>query len=118
MICDRCFCWVYAAGEHGIGLCPFEPRRFAPVVRPDSIPGGVLIAHGLCNPDGTPRRYDSHSEIRAAAEAKGLMSWSEIHSEDSLKDARVKDDWQRSSEAKRAKRDRDEARREKRMARR
>jgi hypothetical protein len=36
----------------------------------DSIPGGMEIKNALCNPDGTPRRFDSHSDIkRAAAEA-------------------------------------------------
>jgi hypothetical protein len=36
----------------------------------DSIPGGLEIKNALCNPDGTPRRFDSHSDIkRAAAEA-------------------------------------------------
>lgn len=39
----------------------------------DSIPGGVLIAHGICHPDGTPRRFDSHTDIRKAAEKAGLQ---------------------------------------------
>lgn len=37
----------------------------------DSIPGGLEIKNALCNPDGTPKRYDSHSDIKRAAEAGG-----------------------------------------------
>lgn len=43
----------------------------------DDIPGGVYIKHGICNDDGTPRRYDSKSEMRRAAEAKGLTNYVE-----------------------------------------
>lgn len=43
----------------------------AGAVRPDEIPGGVLIKHGICNPDGTPKRYDRWSDVRAAAKAAG-----------------------------------------------
>ena len=38
----------------------------------DSIPGGLLIHHGLCWPDGTPRRFDSKTEIR---KAEAESSW-------------------------------------------
>lgn len=38
----------------------------------DDIPGGVLIRHGICNADGTPKRYDSKTEIRRACKMKGL----------------------------------------------
>ena len=37
----------------------------------DDIPGGLEIKHGLCNEDGTPRKYYSHSEIRREAERRG-----------------------------------------------
>lgn len=40
----------------------------------DSIEGGVMIAHGICNDDGTPKRYDSRAAIRRACEAKGLQN--------------------------------------------
>jgi hypothetical protein len=40
----------------------------------DDIPGGIEIRHGLCNPDGTPRRYYSHTEIRKEAERRGLVN--------------------------------------------
>lgn len=112
MICDRCF-KPLAHGEHGLYLCPLEPRRVSVVVRPDDIPGGVLIAHGLCNPDGSPRRFDSRSAIRAACEVKGLVPWTDVYTEDRTKDARVHDDWLRSGEAQRSRAERVEMRREK-----
>jgi hypothetical protein len=40
----------------------------------DSIEGGIWIRHGLCNPDGSPRRYYSHTEIRKEAERRGLRN--------------------------------------------
>ena len=44
--------------------------RAANVIQ-DSIPGGLMIEHGICNADGTPRRFDSKKEIREAARAAG-----------------------------------------------
>lgn len=41
----------------------------------DSIPGGLEIKHALCHPDGTPRRFDSKSDI--AREAKRL-GWTNV----------------------------------------
>lgn len=114
MICDRCYT-SFTEGEHGVGLCPLQPRHYGVAVRQDTIEGGVEIAHGLCNPDGTPRRYYSRSEINRACAVKGLVPWTEVYSEDRTKDARVHADWQRSGEAQRAKRWRDEARSEKRL---
>ena len=38
----------------------------------DDIPGGVEIRHGLCNEDGSPRRYYSKSEMAREAKARGL----------------------------------------------
>ncbi len=111
MICDRCY-QLLSEGEHGLFLCPLEPRRSAPTIWRDEIPGGVLIEHGLCNPDGTPRRFDSRSEMRLAAQVKGVVPWTDVYTEDRTKDARVQMDWQRSGEAQRQRRDRDEMRRE------
>jgi len=37
----------------------------------DEIPGGIEIKHGLCNPDGTPKRYYSKTEIKRAANERG-----------------------------------------------
>jgi hypothetical protein len=101
-------------GAHGLYLCPLEPQRDAPTVWADDIPGGLDIAHGLCNEDGSPRRYYSRSAIKTAAEVKGLMPYHEAFSEGEnriLKDARVHDDWLKSGEAQRQSRDRDEQRR-------
>lgn len=38
----------------------------------DDIPGGLDVKHGICWPDGSPRRFYSKSEIRKAADAAGL----------------------------------------------
>lgn len=111
MLCDRCYQWA-EDGEHGVGLCPLEARREAAVVRPDDIPGGLVVEHGLCHPDGTPRTYYSRSEMRREAAERGLVAWTDIHTEDKTKDARVRMDWYASGEAQRQKRDRDEQRRE------
>lgn len=116
MTCERCY-RALSVGEHGLGCCPLEPRPVGMALRPDSIPGGLVIEHGLCNADGTPRRYDSHSEIRLECAKRNLMPWGEMWSEDRTKDARVHADWQRSGEAQRAKRLRDEARQERRASR-
>lgn len=43
----------------------------APAVIGDEIPGGLEVRHGICNPDGTPKRYYSKSEIRRAAAEAG-----------------------------------------------
>lgn len=49
----------------------------APGVIGDSIPGGILIRHGICNDDGTPRRYDSMTEIRREAARRGYTLYGE-----------------------------------------
>ena len=109
MLCERCF-QPEAEGAHGVGLCPYE-RRPAHAVRPDDIPGGLVIEHGLCHDDGTPRTYYSRSEIRQACVARGLTPWTDVYTEDKTKDARVRADWLQSGEAQRQKADRDERRR-------
>lgn len=40
----------------------------------DDIPGGLYIKHGICNADGSPRRYDSKSSIKRAAADKGYVN--------------------------------------------
>lgn len=116
MICDRCYKEIENPEEHGVWLCPMEDRRKAPAVVQDSIEGGIEIAHGLCNDDGSPKRYYSKTEIRDAARAKGFVAYHDVYVEDGNKritDARARIDWLRSSEAQRARRDRVEARQEK-----
>lgn len=39
----------------------------------DDIPGGYWVKNGICNPDGSPKRYDTKSSMREAAKAAGLM---------------------------------------------
>lgn len=51
------------------------PGRSA--VHGDDIPGGVWMKHGICNEDGTPKRYDTRHEIRDAARKAGLVSMEE-----------------------------------------
>jgi hypothetical protein len=59
-------------------ICGVDTKRVwlnkpATVVQ-DSIEGGIEIRHGLCNSDGTPKRYYSHSEIAAEAKRRGLVN--------------------------------------------
>ena len=70
--CDRCYRDA-SVGEHGLNLCPLEPRRANAIIG-DDIPGGVEIVHGICNDDGTPRRYYSKSEMARVAKEKGLSA--------------------------------------------
>lgn len=74
MICDKCghdiqlgefpFCKGDAA-DHG------SVTRFS--VIGDDIPGGMLVPHAICHPDGTPKRYYTKSSMAAAARAKGWV---------------------------------------------
>lgn len=55
-------------------------RHFAKAneARSDSIRGGVLIEHGLCDPvTAEPRRYYSRSEMAREAKTRGLVNWVE-----------------------------------------
>jgi hypothetical protein len=116
MTCERCY-QPLDQGEHGLGLCPLEPRGRAPVVWVDDIPGGLDIVNALCHADGSPRRFYSKSAIKAACEVKGVIPYHEVYAEGGetrIKDAWVHDDWLRSSDAQRARQERDERRRERR----
>lgn len=70
-ICEVC------GGELHIGDYPFcggvaaNHQPAGGVVIGDDIPGGLEIKNVLCNADGTPRKYYSHSEIRAEAKRRG-----------------------------------------------
>src|SRR5262245_46373257 len=46
----------------------------APAAHSDSYRGGVWIEHGLCYADGSPRRYDSQTEIDREAKRRGLVN--------------------------------------------
>jgi hypothetical protein len=61
-----------------------------PAVKGDDIPGGVWVKHGICNPDGSPKKYYSHSEIDRAAKEKGYVNRAERGVAD-------KKDWDRLS---------------------
>ena len=50
----------------------YNPKSLGMVI-PDDIPGGIEIRHGVCNDDGTPKRYYSRTDIRKAAKAKGMI---------------------------------------------
>jgi len=111
MTCERCY-RPMNSGEHGLYLCPMEPRRAA-TVRPDSIPGGLLISHGLCNEDGSPRRYDSHSEIDLECQKRNLVRWTDVYEESRTRDGKDRAAWFQSGEARRERAERVELRRQK-----
>lgn len=68
-MCDKC------GKELVIGEWPFCPHGFGSnSVQADDIPGGIEIRHGLCNEDGSPRRYYSHSEIKKESKRRGLVN--------------------------------------------
>ena len=46
----------------------------APGVIQDTIEGGYVVYHGICNEDGSPRKYYSKSEMAKAAKEKGLVN--------------------------------------------
>lgn len=69
MTCENC------QHELQIGEHPFCPHGFGiSGAISDSIPGGVLIDHGICNRDGSPRRYYSKSEMAKEAKARGVTN--------------------------------------------
>ena len=111
MTCDRCG-QPLATGAHGLYHCPLVPQRVGVAVRPDRIPGGLVIAHGLCHPDGTPRRYDSQTEITRECQARGLVRWTDGFEEARTQDGKERADWLRSGEARRLKAERQAQRRE------
>lgn len=40
----------------------------------DDIPGGIVMEHGICHDDGSPRTYYSKSEMAKVAKEKGLIN--------------------------------------------
>lgn len=64
---DRCIC----GGERKriYATSPVTPSA----VQGDDIPGGKWFKHGICNEDGTPKRYDTKHDITAALDKAGLM---------------------------------------------
>jgi hypothetical protein len=69
MKCDKC------DHELTVGDFPYCPHgRGANSAIGDDIPGGIEIRHGICNEDGTPRRYYTHSAMRAEAKRRGVYN--------------------------------------------
>lgn len=67
MTCDRCF-RALSDGDHGEGVCPYEPRSRSTAIVADDIPGGMVVENGF--PE--PVRVFSHSEHRRLLAARGL----------------------------------------------
>lgn len=77
-MCEHCGTNANSLVIHGNELwcrhCHDETKGQAnqsTMIATDSIPGGYEVKHGLCNPDGSPRRFDSKSEIKRAAFESG-----------------------------------------------
>lgn len=69
MTCDRCY-QPTAIGNHGVGLCPMEPRRhLAAAVRQDTIIGGFVAETAWRE----PRYFDSQKRYERALDADGMM---------------------------------------------
>lgn len=68
----------------------------APGIIGDEIPGGLEIKHGLCNPDGSPRKFYSKSDIRKAAWEAGYT----ISGETPRPNPRIVEDRHRENERK------------------
>lgn len=62
-----------ACGADMERLAISEGQSAPPNVSPDDIPGGYVVHHGICNEDGTPRRYYSYSEMEREAKKRGLV---------------------------------------------
>lgn len=79
VVCDMkdvVLCWDYELPR----ICPEclhdmsleqGPSRTV-MIATDDIPGGYTIHHGLCNEDGSPRKYYSKTEIKREANKRGL----------------------------------------------
>lgn len=68
MICDRCF-QPDDQGEHGVGLCPYEPRKAAAGVIDDQIPGGPRMFENLSK---NPIYIETRSQLKRECEKNGV----------------------------------------------
>lgn len=68
MICDRCF-QPEAEGEHGVGVCPYEPRKRAATIIGDELPGGARMFENL---GPRPVYIENRSHLKREMEARGL----------------------------------------------
>lgn len=96
MTCETC------GNELRIGDWPFCPHGPAHMqVMGDDIPGGIEIKHGICNEDGTPKRYYSYSEIRQAAFEAGLTQGGDTPKRNArLEDAKAEKAFRKSEKAR------------------
>lgn len=65
IICSKC---NHELKVGDFPFCPHETGHGGAIVDECD----VWIRHGICNPDGTPKRYRSKSEIKRAAFEAGL----------------------------------------------
>lgn len=61
MICESC------QKELSIGDFPFCPHDHVSSLGVHGDECDIMIRHGICNPDGSPKRYRSKSAIKQAA---------------------------------------------------
>lgn len=62
--CDRCF-KTLTDGEHGVGVCPYEPRSRQVAIVTDDIPGGQTFENGFATPQTF---YSKSAYYRALSE--------------------------------------------------
>lgn len=67
--CERCF-QPNNIGEHGIGLCPYEPRPSGVTTIGDDIPGGMTVE----NMGHEPMTFYTKSAWRREMQARGLVN--------------------------------------------
>lgn len=81
MKCENCGTEPLSIVAHGSALWCWpchnatkgEAFGQSSMIATDDIPGGMLVHHGICNEDGSPKRYYSKSEIKKAAFEKNLF---------------------------------------------
>jgi hypothetical protein len=74
-LCDQCGAELQIGDYPFCGGDPAQHQPYAGSITPDDIPGGLEIYHGLCNEDGSPRRYYSRSEIEREAKQRGMTNY-------------------------------------------
>lgn len=69
--CDRCF-QPEAEGAHGVGVCPYEPRKAGQAFISDELIGGARMFENL-GPE--PVYCDSRSSLKRELQARGLREF-------------------------------------------
>lgn len=70
MTCDRCF-QPLETGDHGEGICPYEPRRSVTMIG-DQVIGGARMFENLGH---EPVYIDSRSVLKREMQARGLREF-------------------------------------------